>query len=115
MPIQGELMFIPQATKTVAIQQAISQCLLPEEAALLNPDTRWPLQRAIAEARFKMLKHLVDEGMVPCMPAHITIEIRLEQHAIPAEATDGKIWDIDPKLRHLTYLVGDREEWLPWQ
>jgi len=76
-----------------------------------NDSMQYQIQRLISEAKFDALKFMIGDGYVPCNAADIEVEVRLLQNALPAEATDGRVMQIESNYA-VSVLKYEYKDWL---
>jgi hypothetical protein len=75
-------------------------------------DGLFVLNRSVTDAQFAVINKMLTDGYTPCKPARITIEIRIEQEALPMEATDGKVVELEEHVYDIVKPLFSTKNWL---
>jgi hypothetical protein len=81
---------------------------VPEEE---KPELRWPIHRAIFDAKMGVLKEMVGQGLVAVNDPVIEVLVVVTQKAVSSEVTGGKNISLPEHNTHFSYIVGESIVW----
>lgn len=95
------------------IKRITASRLLDAEYAIRygKPDTRWPIQLALFEARMAVLQEMIAKDMVGCQPATESVLVQITRPVIPAFITGGKDIYLPEGNTHFSYITNEQMVW----